>query len=646
MTVTVRQRIEAQGTGIVGRESERAFLSLLLDEDGPLVVFIHGIGGVGKSSLLEAFSAHALSRGAIMLRLDCGAIEPTAHGFLEALSAATGTDLKTAEDASARLARLGQLVIVALDRYEVLRPLDLWLQQTFVPALTDTVRVVVAGREPPMAGWSLAMGQLFRGLPLGNLPRDDAETLLRQDGVAGDDLERINRLARGHPLSLRLAASALVARPELDHETTTVSAMVKELTELYLAQLDPLTRRALDAASVVRRPTLSLMGAMLPDAAPQDAFERLRGLPFVELSSDGLVLHDTVREVVAAYLRASDPDRSRHYRIAAWRQLRDEVTHATSHEMWRYTADLLYILENPAVREAFFPTSEHLYFVDPALDADWPAIREIATASEPSESVAILEDWWHRLPDAFFAARDGAGKVVGFSVLTQLDRVPRSLFDVDPLARIFRDHVRRLPVPRGQRVIVLRFQWAHPKDPNQALVIAALILDVKRQYMELRPELRRIYNTLPELFGPSSPWTRLGFRSVLDAPVIFGGVAYYAHVLDFGPASVDGWLTRIVATELQVDEDSILDIAQHQLVLADRRVNLTKLEFEVFKYLYERPGRIVERASLLRDVWGYDYAGGSNVIEALMKSIRRKLGNRASTIQTVRGLGYRFVATV
>jgi hypothetical protein len=395
----------------------------------------------------------------------------------------------------------------------------------------------------------------------------------------------------------------------------------------------------------VRRPTLSLMGAMLPDAAPQDTYERLRALPFVELSSDGLVLHDTVREVVAAYLRASDPDRSRRYRIAAWRQLRDEVTRATSHEMWRYTADLLYILENPAVREAFFPTSEHLYFVDPAQEADWPAIHEIATASEPPESVAILEDWWRRLPDAFYAARDGTGKIAGFSVLTQLDRVPRTLLDADPLARIFRDHVRRLPVPRGQRILTVRFQSADPDDPNQALVIAALILDIKRQYMELRPELRRIYNVLPALFGPASPWTRLGFRSVLQAPITFGGIDYYAHVLDFGPASVDGWLTRIVATELQVDEDAILDIAQHQLVLADRRVALTKLEFEVFKYLYERPGNVVERASLLREVWGYDYAGGSNVIEALVKSLRRKLGERASAIETVRGLGYRFVAT-
>ncbi len=323
MNVTVRQRIDEQGTGLVGREAERAFLHLTLSEDGPLVVFVHGIGGVGKSTLVDAFAGEARARGAIVLRFDCGAIEPTSHGFLAAISTATGGELTTADEAAARLTRLGESVVLVLDRYEVLRPLDLWLQQTFVPALGDSVRVVFAGREGPMAGWSTAMGRLFRSLPLGNMPRADALTLLRQDGVEGDDLDRINRLARGHPLSLRLAAAALLAGPSRDHEATTVTAIVEELTELYLARLDPLTRQALDAASVVRRPTLSLIAAMLPDTAPQDAFERLRALPFVELSTDGLVLHDTVREVVAAYLRASDPDRSRRYRIAAWRQLRD-----------------------------------------------------------------------------------------------------------------------------------------------------------------------------------------------------------------------------------------------------------------------------------------------------------------------------------
>ncbi len=187
-----------------------------------------------------------------------------------------------------------------------------------------------------------------------------------------------------------------------------------------------------------------------------------------------------------------------------------------------------------------------------------------------------------------------------------------------------------------------RFELVREHDSSQSLVVAAFMLDLKRMYMELRPELRRIYSVDRESVAGTA-WEHLGFVPLAAEPVRLDGVAYHPFMLDFGPASVDGWLTRIIATELQVDEDSILDVAQHQLALGDRRVALTKLEFEVFKYLYERPGAVVERGALLRDVWGYDYAGGSNVIEALVKSLRRKLGDRAAAIETVRGVGYRFV---
>jgi putative protein kinase ArgK-like GTPase of G3E family len=89
MTLTVGQRIEAQGPGLVGRESERAFLHSVLSEEGPLVVFIHGIGGVGKSTVVEAFTVEARARGAVVLRIDSGTIEPTPRGFLAAISNAT-----------------------------------------------------------------------------------------------------------------------------------------------------------------------------------------------------------------------------------------------------------------------------------------------------------------------------------------------------------------------------------------------------------------------------------------------------------------------------------------------------------------------------------------------------------------------------
>jgi hypothetical protein len=642
--MTVRQRVTDQSVGIIGREVERDSLLLALGEDGPLVVFIHGIGGVGKSALVESFTTVARATGAVVLLLDGGATEPTPRGFLAALSGATGAALATVEEAAARLARLGDRVVLAIDRYEVLRSIDQWLQQSFVPGLPDNVRLVLAGREAPLPGWSLGLGPVFLSLPLGNLPFEDAQTLLRRDGVSEDDIERVNQLARGHPLSLRLAAAAISARPGLEHEAAMLSTIVEALAERYLEGLDPATREVLGAASVVRRPTLSLLGAMLPQAAPQDAFDRLRALPFVSWGIDGLVIHDSVRDVVASYLRASDPDRLRRYRIAAWRQLRDEASRAAREEMWRYTADLLYILENRMIREAFFPTTEHRYFVDGARPDDETTVLEAAGRHESGAAAALVSTWWRRDRAAFRVARDGSGAIAGCYVVGELNSIGRGLLDVDPVARQWWQHLRLNPVPSGQRVLFDRFEIVRVHDESAPLVYAAFMLDLKRMYMELRPFLRRIYSVgLESVVGTA--WERLGFQPVPGPPPSMDGVAYHTAVLDFGPASVDGWLTRIIATELRIEEDSLLDVAQRQLVLRDRRVDLTRLEFEVLRCLYDRPGMVIDRASLLREVWGYDDDRGSNVVDAQVKSLRRKLGDRAGVIETVRGLGYRFVAT-
>lgn len=99
-------------------------LRQLLGEAGPLVVFVHGIAGIGKSALAEAFAVEARACGATVLRLDGRSIEPTERGFLAALEGKTGGDVGTAEDVAARLSRLGDRVILIVDTYEVLRILD------------------------------------------------------------------------------------------------------------------------------------------------------------------------------------------------------------------------------------------------------------------------------------------------------------------------------------------------------------------------------------------------------------------------------------------------------------------------------------------------------------------------------------------
>src|SRR5262249_61368053 len=95
------------------------------------------------------------------------------------------------------------------------------------------------------------------------------------------------------------------------------------------------------------------------------------------------------------------PAPSRAYRRAAWRQLRIEVRLAGLAELWRYTADLLYLIENPVVREAFFPTEAERLVVEPARREDGPGIDAIVERHESPEGAAALRRWRKALPTAF-----------------------------------------------------------------------------------------------------------------------------------------------------------------------------------------------------------------------------------------------------
>jgi transcriptional regulator len=150
-----------------------------------------------------------------------------------------------------------------------------------------------------------------------------------------------------------------------------------------------------------------------------------------------------------------------------------------------------------------------------------------------------------------------------------------------------------------------------------------------------------MYTTLrrPEVFAPMLE--PLGFTALDHADVVIGDATYHSLVLDFGPRSVDGWLATLVAGELDLHDEPLLDTAARHLRLGDRRIPLTELELALLTHLYEREGQAVPRAELLRDVWGDQWQGGSNVIDVAISALRRKLGDHASIIETVRGIGYR-----
>ena len=140
------------------------------------------------------------------------------------------------------------------------------------------------------------------------------------------------------------------------------------------------------------------------------------------------------------------------------------------------------------------------------------------------------------------------------------------------------------------------------------------------------------------LYAPVA--TELGFRP-LDFAIDMDGAQYSSAALDFGPASVDGWLTRLLAAELGVTDAATLDDQSHELVTGERRIALSEREYDVIRYLWDHEGQVVDRAELLDEVWDGEYDGGSNVVDVVIRGLRRKLADQASMIETLRGQGYR-----
>jgi DNA-binding response OmpR family regulator len=71
-------------------------------------------------------------------------------------------------------------------------------------------------------------------------------------------------------------------------------------------------------------------------------------------------------------------------------------------------------------------------------------------------------------------------------------------------------------------------------------------------------------------------------------------------------------------------------------------IRLTHKEFELFRYLVERPGRVLTRERLLERVWGFDSEVDERSVDAHIRRLRQKLGPARRHVETLVGLGYRF----
>lgn len=375
----------------VGRTEELALFRNLVQSDKPALLNIHGVGGIGKTSLLRAFAREAAALGAIWLSVDGAGLQPSprefcrqlwaeleAHPLSQRAATAAGdapaaASMAACHAAITSLAASGRPIVVAIDTYEELKPLDRWLRQSFLAGLPPSTIIVIAGRTPLSGEWldSPAWRMLIHPLPLQEFTLVQVRDFLDRHGVS--DEQAIHGLwfgTRGHPLALTLAVSLAGTDFALQHSEQ-ADAVFEELMRRWL----------IDAASEKQRQLVEA-AAMLPDwdqdtlseitgqPVPMSDFEQLILLSFVRRTRRGWSLHSLVRDAAAAHLRAVSPSRYHTYRQRALEHLYRRLLDAPPHDLderTRLVSQAFYLIGSPLMQQVFaHDPADAGFFVEPA----------------------------------------------------------------------------------------------------------------------------------------------------------------------------------------------------------------------------------------------------------------------------------------
>lgn len=88
--------------------------------------------------------------------------------------------------------------------------------------------------------------------------------------------------------------------------------------------------------------------------------------------------------------------------------------------------------------------------------------------------------------------------------------------------------------------------------------------------------------------------------------------------------------------------DLVIDPVRYEVMIKDRKIDLTCTEFSVLHFLARKPGWVFTRQQIVDAVKGEDYPVTERSVDVQMVGLRKKMGPASDYIETVRGIGYRF----
>lgn len=492
MNSSLSARLEkARERWFVGREREIECFQKALKASGwdYALWHIHGMRGVGKSALLRRFALLARKGNVAVFVLDIEALEPTPAAFCRACSEILNLpDDAKLLDLAAFLVQKSERVVLQIDNFHHLVPLENWLRTSFLPLLPANVAVVSAGREPLSFEWRSDAGwqQLVCSLDLDVFSETQSRDYLCKRGLDVQKNAALLAWAHGHPLALSMGADAAqlgLSGEELD------LANFPSLGDALLNYLapdvpSPRHRAALELGAVVSSTTQELLSAILgqnDDGADWRAiFEWLRALPEMQSHRFGTFPREILREVLTADLRFRTPDlhadlhrRARDFYIS-------RLYRVPPHEQARVVYDGVFLHRLSPMVAPYLSWSENRLVLEDVRPGEIEVLLTMVEENEGAQSRQIAARWFASQSENLSVVRDPGGAIQGFLFALALQKAESQDLESDAGAqRVWNWLQSRAPLRAGENALFFRFWMARESyqavsDAQSLLFVAAV----------------------------------------------------------------------------------------------------------------------------------------------------------------------------
>ena len=319
----------AKQTQFVGREQELQFFKQALTDNNSLIINVHGQGGVGKSTLLDAFRYCAEDSGTYFAYIDCQDLSGSVDMFTSQLG--NMLDVQSEINSDGLIDHIYNLAIqrrlvIAIDTFEEAGNLNRWLRQEFLPNLPESCLAVIAGRHPLTDLWQSQpeWRNLIQPLALDNFDIKLTRHYLTLNGITQQTaIEQTWLSTCGYPLALSLSVN-LATGKDLCLETSNHNNidMVTTLTQRWLREIpDESLRPLIEAACVARIFNQNLLEHISEQPVSESDFHQLQSCSFIRKRRTGWAIHSMVRIALETELSQRNPEEYMRLRMRALQSL-------------------------------------------------------------------------------------------------------------------------------------------------------------------------------------------------------------------------------------------------------------------------------------------------------------------------------------